>query len=88
MPEVKSGTLPEIVLELLNDINTVNKTKDRLVEITYDGKIDDTELKDFAAVKEQLEELSLTVDALQLWVDEAITEGTIDPAKLEKASKK
>ena len=88
VPEVKSGTLPEIVLELLNGINTVNKTKDRLVEITYDGKIDDTELKDFATVKEQLDELSLTVDALQLWVDEAITSGTIDPAKLEKASDK
>ena len=88
VPEVKSGTLPEIVLELLNGINTVNKTKDRLVEITYDGKIDDTELKDFVAVKEQLDELSLTVDALQLWVDEAITEGAIDPTKLESLEHK
>ena len=88
VPEVKAGTLSEIVLELLNGINSVNKTKDRLVEITYDGEIDDTELKDFAAVKEQLEELSMTVDALQLWVDEAITSGTIDPAKLEKSSMK
>ncbi len=83
VPEVKSGTLSEIVLELLNGINSVSKTKDRLVEITYDGKIDDTEIRDFAAVKEQLEELSLTVDALQLWVDEAINSGTIDQEKLE-----
>lgn len=88
VPEVKSGTLPEIVLELLNGINTVNKTKDRLVEITYDGKIDDTELKDFATVKEQLDELSLTVDALQLWVNEAITAGAIDPTKLESLEHK
>ncbi len=88
VPEVKSGTLSGIVLELLNGINSVNKTKDRLVEITYDGKIDDTELKDFATVKEQLDELSLTVDALQLWVNEAITAGAIDPTKLESLEHK
>ena len=88
IPEVKSGTLSEIVLELLNGINSVNKTKDRLVEITYDGKIDDTELKDFATVKEQLDELSLTVDALHLWVNEAITAGAIDPTKLESLEHK
>ena len=88
VPEVKSGTLSGIVLELLNGINSVNKTKDRLVEITYDGKIDDTELKDFATVKEQLDELSLTVDALHLWVNEAITAGAIDPTKLESLEHK
>ena len=88
VPEVKSGTLSGIVLELLNGINSVNKTKDRLVEITYNGKIDDTELKDFATVKEQLDELSLTVDALQLWVNEAITAGAIDPTKLESLEHK
>ena len=59
-----------------------NKQGWSLFEIASDGKVDDTEIKDFTDVKEKLEELSLTVDALQLWVDEAISSGTIDPAKI------
>jgi len=85
VPEVKSGTLAEIVLELLNGINSVSKTKDRLIEITSDGQIDDTEIKDFAEMQKKLDELSLTVDSLHLWVNEMISSGKIDKEKLKSS---
>ena len=87
VPEVKTGSLSEIVLELLAEINAVNKSKERLIEITADGVIEDSEIEDFSNVKRDLEELSLTVDALRLWVDETISSGLIDREKLDKYRK-
>lgn len=88
VPEVKSGSLAEIILELIAGINSVNKTKDRLIEITADGIIDDSEITDFAQVQNQLGNLSLTVDALNLWVNETIDSGMIDKDKLAEVKEK
>lgn len=79
--EVK--TLSEIVIEMLASLNSLNKEKDRLIEIVADGKIEDDELHDFAGIKMQLEHLSLTVDSLQLWVNQTIASGAIDKEKLD-----
>lgn len=84
VPEVKSKTLSEIVIEMLASLNSLNREKDRLIEIVADGRIADDELRDFASIKNQLEQLSLTVDALQLWVNRTIASGAIDKDKLEE----
>lgn len=88
VPEVKSGNLAEIVLELLAGINSVSRTKDRLIEITADGRIDPTEVPDFADVQSELESLSRSVDALRLWVEETAAYGAIDMDLLEKYREK
>jgi len=64
--------------------NPVKNTKNRLIEITSDGQIDDTEIKDFAEMQKKLDELSLTVDSLHLWVNEMISSGKIDKEKLDE----
>ncbi|MCR4673554.1 MAG: helix-turn-helix transcriptional regulator [Lachnospiraceae bacterium] len=84
VPEIKPASLAEIVLEMLSDINSVNKTKERLIEITADGVVDDDELADFVRIQKELEALSLSVDSLNLWVDEMISSGKIDAKKLKK----
>lgn len=84
VPEVKAKTLSEIVIEMLASLNSLNREKDRLIEIVADGRIADDELRDFASIKNQLEQLSLTVDALQLWVNRTIASGAIDKDKLEE----
>ena len=47
MPEIKNRALPEIVLEILAHLNSMNQKKERLIEITFDGKIDKNEIDDF-----------------------------------------
>ena len=78
VPELKVKGLSQIVLEMLAGLNSVNKEKERLIEITVDGTISDDEVKDFVAIKDELRKIATSVEALELWVDKTIAEGKID----------
>ena len=77
VPEVKVKDLSQITLEMLPNLNALTKEKDRLVEITVDGSISPDEMPDFMRIQEYLEKMSLTVDALKLWVDSTVSSGSI-----------
>ena len=79
VPEIKVKDLSQIVLEMLASLNSMSKEKDRLIEITVDGKISGEELADFVAIQEQLEKLSVAVETLQLWSERMLATGAIDP---------
>lgn len=79
VPEVQIKDLSQIVLEMLASLNSMNRRKERLIEITADGKIDSTELEDFIAIQEELERISITVETLQLWSEQMLATGVIDP---------
>ena len=85
-PEIKIKDLSQIVLEMLASLNSMNKQKDRLIEITADGKIDDEEVKDFIFIQEELERISITVETLQLWVEKMLATGVIDLEKYKSQS--
>ena len=85
VPEVSMKELSQITLEMLASLNSVEKKKERLIEIVADGKIEENEYKDFVTIQDELEKISLAVEALQLWVEKAIDENGIDPEKLEAA---
>lgn len=68
---------------MLASLNSVGKEKNRLIEITSDGVITEDEYEDFAMIQDKLEKISVTADALQLWVREKIAEGNIDQSKLD-----
>ena len=77
VPEVKSKELSQITLEMLASLNSLDKQKARLVEITVDGIISEDEMEDFKKIQEQLEYISMAIDSLQLWVQKAIMDGKI-----------
>lgn len=78
VPEVKSKELSQITLEMLASLNSLDKQKARLIEITVDGIISDDEMEDFKRIQEQLEYISMAIDSLQLWVQKAIIDGRIE----------
>lgn len=78
VPEVEIKELSSIVLEMLASLNSVNKRKDRLIEITADGKIDTDEIDDFIFIQDELERISVTVETLQLWAEKMLANGIID----------
>ena len=84
MPVLEVKGLSQIVLEMLAGLNSVNKEKERLIEITVDGEISEDEIKDVVAIKEELRKIATSVDGLQLWVDKTIAEGKIDKELLGK----
>ena len=81
VPEVKSKILSQIVLEMLASLNSMQKQKDRLIEITADGSISGDEIKDFIFIQEELERISIAVESLQLWSERMLATGAIDEAR-------
>lgn len=77
VPEVTFKELSQITLEMLASLNSLEKEKNRLIEITVDGVISDDELQDFEKIQEQLSQISMAIDSLQLWVQKAIADGRI-----------
>lgn len=78
VPEIKVRDLSQIVLEMLASLNSVNKKKERLIEITADGVIDNDEVEDFIYIQDELERISITVEGLQLWAEQMIATGAIN----------
>ncbi|MBR1478653.1 MAG: helix-turn-helix domain-containing protein [Lachnospiraceae bacterium] len=78
VPEVSVKDLSNIVLEVLANLNSVEKEKNRLIEIAADGQITEDEYSDFSIIKNKLEQISMSVNALKLWVDKTIADGKID----------
>ena len=72
VPEVEIKDLAQITLEILSTINALSKQKDRLVEITVDGKISPDEITDFKQLVEELDKMSLVIDSLKLWIDNTV----------------
>jgi len=56
--------------------------------ITRDGKITDDEIKDFALISKKLNDISLAVDALNLWVDKTTSENNINIKLLNEEMQK
>lgn len=88
VPEVKIKDLSQIVLEMLASLNSMNKQKERLIEITVDGEVSEDELKDFIYIQEELERISIAVETLQLWSERMLATGKIDPELYRKYREK
>lgn len=81
VPEVKVKDLAQIVLEMLSSLNSMKKSQERLIEITADGMIDDDEIKDFVFIQKELERISISVETLQLWVEQMLADKKINIEK-------
>ena len=84
MPEVKSKELAQIAVETLNSLTKLNRERDRLLEIVVDGQVSDDEMNDFLSIKNTLEQISLSVGSLQLWIENTIADGKLDRKHFEK----
>lgn len=84
VPEVPLKELSAITLQVLSTLNNLTKEKDRLIEITVDGQITEDEVPDYLKIKKQLDDMSLAIDSLKLWVDHTIAKGKLDPALLKE----
>ena len=88
VPEIKSKDLSQIVLEMLASLNSMNKQRERLIEITVDGKITSDEMADFIYIQEELERISIAVETLQLWSERMLATGAIDAEQYRAYRKK
>ena len=78
VPEIEVSELPDIILETIASLNEINPLTSRLIQIARDGKITDDEIHDFALISKRLDEVSLAIDSLNLWVDKTVSENNIN----------
>lgn len=80
--------MSQIVLEMLASLNSMRSRQERLIEITVDGKVEKDEVADLVDIQEELEKISITVETLQLWVEQQLASGKIDLKEYEAIKKK
>ena len=88
VPEVEVTELPNIILETIASLNEINPLTGRLIQISRDGKITDDEIHDFALISKKLDEISLAIDSLNLWVDKTASDHKINIDLLNEEKKK
>ena len=88
VPEVDVSDLPDIILETIASLNEINPLTSRLIQIARDGKISDDEIKDFAFISNKLDEISLAIDSLNLWVEKTAGEQRLNMEMLREEKEK
>ena len=83
VPEVKIQDLSQIVLHLVDFLNTVQADQRTLIGITADGIIVDSKIEDFVDIQNELEKVAITVYVLQLWPEQMVANETINIEKYE-----
>jgi Helix-turn-helix. len=78
VPEIQMKDLSQIILEMIASLNSVQKKQERLIEITADGVVEKNEVGDFIEIQDELEKISITIETLQLWLENKIASGQID----------
>ena len=88
VPQVEVNQLSDIIIETIASLNDISPLTAKLIQIARDGKISDDEIPDFAKISCKLDEISLAVDALNLWIDKTASENNLNAELLEKAKEK
>lgn len=88
VPEVEVSELSSIILETIASLNDIQPLTSRLIQIARDGRITDDELPDFAYISSKLDEVSLAVNALNLWVEKTAGENHLNLELLNEEKEK
>ena len=80
--EIEEKNISQITLEMMVTINKLVIDRDRLMEITVDGKITEDEYEDFKNIRKHLLEMSQAINSMKLWIDNTIAAGELDSEAL------
>ena len=61
--------LPQQTLQILSSLNSLNRDRERMIDISSDGVITDEEKADFDLIKKHIEEMNLAIESFKLWVE-------------------
>ena len=59
----------KVLVNMVVSLRTVNHNKIRLMEILQDETVSPDEMEDFRKIADELERISMTIEALQLWCE-------------------
>lgn len=71
-PKVEDAdNVHKILVGMSVSLESINSKKLRLMEILEDGEVDSSEIQDLNKILDELEKISMTVEAIQLWCEKA-----------------
>ena len=76
--EVKLKSLAQITVETLAALHAMDSERDRLIEISVDGRVNDFERRDFDRILDKLGAIDRSVRGMRLWLEHAQQTGKID----------
>ena len=80
-PEAKLRDLPQLTVELVSALNAMGEEKDRLIDISVDGRVNDFERKKFDAILDKLARLESAIRSVRIWIEHARHTGKLDEAE-------
>ena len=84
MPRVEVTELSSIIIETIASLNDISPLTSKLIQIARDRRITDDEIPEFAQISNKLDEISLAVDTLNLWIEKTASENNLNSELLEK----
>ena len=89
VPELEEvNELSSIILETIASLNEIQPLTSRLIQIARDGRISDDEIPDFAHISSRLDEVSLAIQSLNLWIDKTAADHDINIELLKSEKQK
>jgi len=64
--------LPQIAMGFLSNLNSLNRDKERIIDITADGKISEDKIDDFESFRNHLNEMAFAMESLKLWAEKKL----------------
>ena len=84
VPQIEVSELPNIILETIACLNDISPYTGQLIQIARDGKITEDEIPAFAFISKKLDEISLAIDSLNLWLDKTASENNLNADLLKQ----
>ena len=78
VPEASLKDFSQVTVEILAGLSALQKERDRLIEISVDGRVNDFERADFDAILEKLNTLDRSIQGLKIWIEHAKAAGKMD----------
>ena len=73
--------LPQLTVELLSALNAMEEEKNRLIDISVDGRVSDTERARFNVILQKLAALERAIRGMRIWIEHAMYTGKLDEEK-------
>ena len=73
--------LPQLTVELLSALHAMEAEQNRLIDISVDGRVSESERKQFDVILKELAALDRAIRGMRIWIEHALSTGKMDRAK-------
>ena len=81
VPEASLRDLSQVTVRIISALNAMEAEKNKLIDISVDGKVNDFERRDFDAILEKINAIDKSIQELRIWIEHAVNAGKLDEAE-------